>query len=723
MPPDSGDPALITRPSQLGATSPLGPVTMPGAEGGTQPISPSTVNYARSYAGVTPKGRAQADDILGKVHADARTEFANASPEYAEQEARAKQHFDQYGQSVTEMGKQEGQHWTRLVDLHKRISDSHETAAQIEAQIYEQGKQERAGYLSAYREQLAGVRALAATTGNPLGSLTTSQGLAMAAAQFAQGFLGAQGIHIDVNGQVDRWIDRSIQEHQMQIQNARQGAQDQLHLYDIARQTSEDDWEARQRFRGFVLAGFQSQIEAEGARYGSSIASERAKQKSAELQLELDKVLISIGDRRQNRYEQIEKRKLDEAKVMRDIAHSKEMERIGWAQVANARAKIEKPKPPPDRFTDPGATVRDKTGKVIGVKQIWEAKKGASELQLKAANEVNQKHGQAYAVVLEGTKKLRDLRPPAMDDYKEKFGVKFAAKYSEARREYDRQVTNTIMDLRHDIAGAALTDFERKEWEALIPPDSVFQEGDNASAIDQFESNARGKFVKRLEQTGGVRVLSEDEQTVEPVSTHANDTDARYDASMHGATRSMSGVDKAAGGVVDGNRNDVKAGGGFSPAYLAWKKATGLDADGTTGNREKLHGQESKIDAVDHMVALYLRPELGVAESDTVNGKATTDESTVKAGVLSALRTVAAGGEIGGKKPDDITQQYAKNALKEITDPWTEANPEAVYLRYARRMKIDEEEATEADEARMTDEFLEGPTHPKTLAKKIREAE
>src|SRR5690606_37884280 len=142
----------------------------------------------------------------------------------------------------------------REQELQQQVISFNQQAVELEQRMAAQAQAERAAYLAQYKEQLALVKQLALQSGNPMGQLSRAEAIGLAGAQFAQGFLAAQGVNIDVAGQVDRWVERSIAEHQMKIQNARTAAQETLHLYEIARQNSQDEWEARQRYRGFVIA-------------------------------------------------------------------------------------------------------------------------------------------------------------------------------------------------------------------------------------------------------------------------------------------------------------------------------------------------------------------------------------------------------------------------------------------------------------------------------------
>lgn len=177
-----------------------------------------------------------------------------------------------------------GEHNAREAAINQRIQSLNMEQAGAEERASAVASSEGHKYLAAYAQQIAAARQMAVDPTGPIGSMTSAEVGGMTLANFAQGFLNARyGIKIDVSGQIDKWIDRSIQEQQRRVKQAEAGAEDQLHMYEIARQTSHDDSEARTRYHGLVVAGMQGALLAEASKYKSDMASANAAAANAEL--------------------------------------------------------------------------------------------------------------------------------------------------------------------------------------------------------------------------------------------------------------------------------------------------------------------------------------------------------------------------------------------------------------------------------------------------------
>jgi hypothetical protein len=677
-PADAWNPArwdVVAEETDMGAPAPFSAPPAP------LPTSQSrSVNVKRSSAGVP---RRDADAIVNDYEQGLAADQAKNDARFGAESERANAHYGDYGNAVLETGKTERGHYRELLDLHKQIQDFNQTAAEVEQKIHADGQVHRETILSDYREQLAGVKAMSASTGNPLGGMGLGGGLAMGGAMFAQGFLAAQGVQIDVGGQIDKWVDRSIAEHQMKINNARQGAQDTLHLYDVARQTSQDDWEARQRFRGFVIEGFQQAIQVEAARFGSDLAMQRAAQKVAELQIQKDAVLASIGDRSQAAYVQSRTSQLAEMTAKGTLRHQKQMEAIGWKNArtaaAAAKAKTEKPGEPELRFGDPGATKRDpKTGKVVGILETHRLKKG---LPAAIETDVYKKVTETitgYDGAIKTLREMRNLRAPAFDENKG-IPLKVWKEHDPAYRAYSRTKILLQERLIKSLTGAAAPQQQMDRISSVLADDSIFQKGGNASALVQLENDFRQQMTSQLDSNAALERIPESEQSVRNTSETANDTTSAYNAEIHGSAPQRGAVGEAASEVVRTGHNEVKLGGGYSPAYLEFLKSTGdTRGAGRTGNRENSPGQRAEIDGIDMLAALVAKPEL--AGGDTVDGESVDSPEDIRSRALSTIRTIASGAEIDGRKPDEEVVNYARAVQKMLVpDSWS-GTPDYGYL-------------------------------------------
>ncbi len=186
-------------------------------------------------------------------------------------------------------------HLNELQDIHRAEYDASVKAGQLEEMATAQAKAHSDGYIAQYQQDMAGVKQLMMQTGNPLGGLDATGKLGLAGAMFAQGFLGARyGIKIDVAGQIDKWVDREMQYHQQAIANATDAAKSNLTLYNLARQGANDEWEARQRLRGFVADGLKAKTLMEADRFGSDSAKADALMKAGELDVAKTHIMIGL---------------------------------------------------------------------------------------------------------------------------------------------------------------------------------------------------------------------------------------------------------------------------------------------------------------------------------------------------------------------------------------------------------------------------------------------
>jgi len=177
---------------------------------------------------------------------------------------------------------------------------------------------------------------------NPGLKLSAGQGMGLAAALFAQGFLGSQGIPVaDVRGMVSNMVDRNIQLQEQQIAQGHQLSEDQARLWQMARAEASDDSEARTRLRGLMLAQAATAMDSEMSKYNSRLATAKGMVASADLRAELNKTLGQLTDRYFNQYMQQSGLELDRWKA--EVAASQESKRIAIAQQeANARASAAK---------------------------------------------------------------------------------------------------------------------------------------------------------------------------------------------------------------------------------------------------------------------------------------------------------------------------------------------------------------------------------------------
>lgn len=658
-PVDTGAP--VTSPGEVtntGASQPNAWAAPPTSEQFAP--SPELVKQAASVytKGITPEGQRLAGGTYARANQQADKEIADQEVVRSGDERALRGAIGEQHAAILKGADAETVHFQILQGLERESNAFSMAQARLETNAQVESKATAAKYIGAYQEQLAGIRALAATSGNPLSGLSGMDKAGLGFAQFAQGFLAARGIHIDVNSQIDRWVDRGIQEHQQAIQNARQDAGDSLHLYEIARQTSQDDWEARQRYRGFVIEGFKSQLQSEAARFGSDIANSRAAEQIAQSDVALAQTVGQLHDRRFNQDLQIRMHHITQAHLQNQDAL--ESRKIGVDETL-AKAKLleaqNKSNPPRMKIGDPGATIRDASGRVVGEKNMWEVDRGAPKELQEAGGKAVSKASVEYDSIRRGLSLLKELRPPAMDSLLTKYGGlgpgDRAQKINEAYRLYDSQKVLTIMEARNAIAGANLTAPEKAEWAGLLDDDTAFQHGSNAAKLDLMENHYRNKFLAVANHTQGVIPLAAADQDTHPIEDAPNDTEAGLNAQLHGQAPQTTAVSEEEGKLDEKGSGETYKG---APSSM-WVNHQ-PDAQKTPGAVTGNHEQPAWAVVIDHIAHHAVDPEGASLLSGlhNIGGKGEHQSpEQVRQDALDALdRTVR------GENGDGERQEYAK---------------------------------------------------------------
>ncbi|MBA3580563.1 MAG: hypothetical protein H0W42_11325, partial [Gemmatimonadaceae bacterium] len=273
-----------------------------------------------SFRGVTDQGLEQSKKVYSGVDGRIAQQTApletQARDQLGQQRANAQNIYD----AQNEQARLTQTHGETLAGLKRDEALFHQDAAALEQRMRLETKAESERYVGAYREQLAAVRAMTVDPTGPIAKLSTAQAGGLSMAMFAQGFLAAQGIQIDVSGQLDRWVERSIHEQERQIKQAEKGAEDTLSLWNIARQSSADDLEARTRYRGMVVAGMMATTEAKAQQFNSSVAMSKAKEANARLAVELGAVERQIQDGYFNKVQTVKQAEYQRAYQMGSLA-------------------------------------------------------------------------------------------------------------------------------------------------------------------------------------------------------------------------------------------------------------------------------------------------------------------------------------------------------------------------------------------------------------------
>lgn len=242
--------------------------------------------------------------------------------------------------------------------LHGLIAAEAQRQGAAEQKAQQNWSVERTERLRDYQQQLTAVQQLAMQSGSPFVGMGKGAYLGLAGAEFAQGFLATRGVKIDVSGQIDKWVDQSIQEHQFQVNTMEKGAEASLHLYDVARQSSMDDTEARARYGGMVVAGLQAQVQANANMYQSKLAVTQSQVVQAQLKIKGDEYSDTVINAYQARAEGRLRAEQNAAYRQSEMS-IQEFRAQQAAKVAAARASAVAPPSQLMAFTDPNDTRKD----------------------------------------------------------------------------------------------------------------------------------------------------------------------------------------------------------------------------------------------------------------------------------------------------------------------------------------------------------------------------
>lgn len=597
-------------------------IQMPPDFAGRQPSSVSQGGGASFHQSSStsghPGGVKGVDDEFALADRQANEDFQKFAPGYAAEEASTNQHYDEQKSALMAETDARSRHANAEAKIYDRLDDFNHTYLQGIQKIQADAKVHREQVIGQYTEQLAGVRALAMVDANPLHGLSKGSQIGLGGAMFAQGFLAAQGIHIDVTGQVDRWVDRSIQEHQRSVENARGAAQDTMHLYEVARQSSEDDIEARMRYRGMVIEGTKVQLEAQAARFNSNIASARGAYAAAKLDEEKDGVIRAIGDKRMGAYAAFHKERLEAAKWRGDMKLKREANALGWANHASqaehwaredANKANEKKPEAPTKIQDPSNVKRDAKGNIVSggkvIAQInWD--QIPKELRTETAKRVTDAQ-QLYGELNTNLNHIKEVKKrldatSGPDWYKKTSSPEY--------REYDAARKLTVFTIRKFNSGTASSDKEGQEYDDALSSDKWLQVGNNDKLIGNMDRWGRTKFEAALKIPGvssykGGDDEYADQMTINPAA-QATDKINAIDPKTNKPIKSFTDNAYTAASDPTGKHSDTgEASGepgmrmpGKVPASVPWARLMGTKME-----------PEHVAEAVTHLATAVLAPD------------------------------------------------------------------------------------------------------------------
>lgn len=679
-PNDPSAPPAVTAPGVVPSNGNATPT--PGGDP-TTISSGSSGGVGGSHSGMTAAGLKKSNDLFSGVDAETDAQMAGEKGDVQGDAARYGNAYGEKKHALDELSDAETAHYDNVSRLIDRQNDFQQTAIGLEKKAAAQSQIESQQYVSKITEQLAGVRQLIAQSGDPRSRLSGTQIFGLGLASAAQGFLAVRGIKIDVTGQIDHWVDQGIQEHQQMVENARGAAQDTFHLYEVARQTSADQYEARQRYRAMVIEGFKGQIQSEAARFGSQVATAHAAEATATLDMEQAQTIDGLQERfRKERFE-MRKAVVDEVKAKGQLAIEKEANNIKWAE-ANIKkqalnAKTPKEEKLPTYISDPTQTKLDpKTGKVISGGKVVAIANPDSAGGAKGAEELATAFKEK-STIDQGIARLKELKPDGAT------WMEFTRdKTSENYRRFKAAQSELLADLLQAKSGKVVTDSEYERYKGMIQEDKAWQAGDNEGLLDEMiksgSSHLNAEFDAQ-KAAGNIRALAPgekidarygaDEEGYLPNTGTLDPKGAQLDhAQLHGEKPVPTAVSEQEQGVAAaGNDRDA---GKASKAYGSFASTTpesGASYKGT-GRKTELH-QPDWAHRLDMIATGYVRPDILRQFHESVGavhgGPSSVEQSDAE--ITEAARESLRGISHGEHGEPKYMQDYAKHLRELVKDP------------------------------------------------------
>lgn len=609
-----------------------------------EPTPSPFTGVSAGYSGPTVAGAKRASGMLGQI--DQRVAGYEAKDA-----ATTQNDINAYRQGVAgekaavgAVGAVNTDYETQLGEINTRHQALVDESARQEKEASQLAKVSAAEFTNKYQQQLAAVRSLSVNIAGPLAKLSSSEIGGVSLAMFAQGFLAAQGININVGQQIDNWVQRSIHEQERQIQSAEQGAQDTLNLWHIARQNSADDLEARQRYRGFIIEGLKSQTEFQAARFQSRLATAQANVTVAHLGTE---AALTEANMAKSHEQRVFEQKKWETQTAFELAR---------VNLESQRLQLEKRKADSKKEMKHQIIIDPSDGKakwVIGEDRI------NAETDAKLATEAQHRYDSAEKAIKEAI----EFRTKHADD---KWGhLSMIDRLPEAKREYEAMVERLRITVGKAEFGTRASDKEAERIKSLIPFDKWYQQGDNTSIWNKFREDTRSEFEANMAAHSDA--IPESNQVVMPRNTANPSAKAIYTADTEGGKP----VDRFAGQeqakVVGKDSEDIDD---QSYGSGLWRKFTSTTNKAEFDKKQKLGltmnvGWNAKDDvkmpgwavAIDHLATAWANP-------DSLKELAPNEDlATIKSDSEKTLKVLASGKTVDGKKVPPAAQEYAKHIL------------------------------------------------------------
>lgn len=625
---------LITSPEQDTGESSYQPM----------PIAPLP-NISVGYAGPTSAGEKRAAGMLGQI--DQRVSGYEAKDAAATQDEIAKYRQSIAGERTAIGGVQNvnTDHENKLKDIDVKRQALFDESARQTKEAADTAKISAAEFKNTYQQQLAAVRALSVNIAGPLAKLSTAEMGGLSLAMFAQGFLAAQGININVGQQVDRWVERSIHEQERQIQQKEAEANDTLNLWHIARQNSADDLEARQRYRGFIIEGLKAQTDFQAARFQSRLASAQAEVTKAHLNTEAALTENTMAKEHEKRVFEQKKWETQTAFELAKVNLERERVALERDRVKAAGAKNNKIQ----LITDPS------DGKAKWI--VREDRINATE-DAKVAAKAQAEYGRVDKMVQEAI----NFRSKHADDQWGHLPV--FDRIPEAKRQYEAMVERLAIEMGKTEFGTRASDKEAERIKKLVPFDKWYQKGDNEEIWTKYREDLRSDFDTTM--AAHADALPANQQIVMPHNDANPSAKAVYQASSEGGKPAERFAASESAKVVAKDSEDISKESsygsglwrGFSSQFTSGKEFFNDKPSSSSVKKEDEISMPGWAVAIDHLATGWVQP-------DSISKFAPNDSvDTISAESKKTLESLASGKSPDGKKVPVPAQNYAKYILE-----------------------------------------------------------
>ena len=263
----------------------------------------------------------------------------------------------------------------------KYLADSQ--AAQQRARVEAEAR------VSDIKREVEAFRSMHVSQGDAMRKLGTIGNAANALAVFGEVFMQAKyGIKTGASAAIDGWMNRELETQKANIAHQGQVIGEYKNLYDLARQTSQDEEEARDKFKLMQFAALDSELNVQARKFQSRRAMVDYEAARANLASTTEKTYLDILTRTEGQLDARGQAEAKQARANAQAAHSREMAVANAKLYSDAEAIYNDPNSSPQAQERALATMArtgaGNKGLEAATKQYAEQYKGKAEAKSKS---------------------------------------------------------------------------------------------------------------------------------------------------------------------------------------------------------------------------------------------------------------------------------------------------------------------------------------------------